>query len=67
MDGNFEIYVMDINGDNLKRLTFDDIDDSSPSWSPDGSKILFSMSFCSGRTENSGVPAKTILILQSPQ
>ena len=41
-DGNFEIYVMDINGDNLTRLTHDAVRDTSPSWSPDGSKIVFS-------------------------
>ncbi len=43
-----DVYVMDAvdgdgdgNGDNLIRLTFDLIDDDTPAWSPDGTKIAF--------------------------
>jgi hypothetical protein len=37
-----EIYVMDTNGSNLVRLTYDPYyTDYSPSWSPDGKKIVF--------------------------
>ena len=43
-DGNFEIYVMNIDGSNQKRLTNNDVDDWNPSWSPDGSKIIFQSS-----------------------
>jgi TolB protein len=32
---------MNIDGSNQKRLTNNDIDDWNPSWSPDGSKIIF--------------------------
>ena len=40
-DGNSEIYVMDADGTNLKRLTNSPANDFEPSWSPDGSKIAF--------------------------
>jgi len=37
-----EIYVMDTNGSNLVRLTYDPYyTDYSPSWSPDGKRIVF--------------------------
>ena len=38
---NEEIYVMNLNGTGLVRLTNNTADDFAPSWSPDGSKILF--------------------------
>ena len=40
-DGNPEIYVMDINGKNQQNLTNNPHDDRSPSWSPDGKRIVF--------------------------
>ena len=40
--GNNEIYVMDINGKNQRRLTKNRGGDWSPSWSPDGKRIVFS-------------------------
>ena len=40
-DGNPEIYVMDTNGNNQHRLTNNHNDDWSPSWSPDGKRIVF--------------------------
>jgi len=44
-DGNFEIYVVDDDGSNLKRLTYTgDIDEYSPRWSPDGEKIVYQAS-----------------------
>ena len=47
-DGNFEIYVMSINGKNQRRLTKSRGGDWTPSWSPDGKRIVFS----SGRDGN---------------
>ncbi len=38
-----EIYVMDADGTNQKRLTRDGWDDRHPAWSPDGSKIAFAV------------------------
>jgi Tol biopolymer transport system component/putative intracellular protease/amidase len=40
-DGNAEIYVMNADGSDPQRLTFNDTDDTSPIWSPDGSQIVF--------------------------
>ncbi|SVC79973.1 uncharacterized protein METZ01_LOCUS332827, partial [marine metagenome] len=40
-DWNNEIYAMDPNGDNLRRLTNHPAYDGQPSWSPDGRKIVF--------------------------
>ena len=47
-DGNFEIYVMDANGGNQRRLTNGRHADWNPSWSPDGKHIVF----CSDRDEH---------------
>ena len=40
-EGKPEIYVMDINGKNLRRLTDNRDNDWWPSWSPDGRHIVF--------------------------
>jgi formylglycine-generating enzyme required for sulfatase activity/Tol biopolymer transport system component len=45
-DGNYEIYVMDADGDeqgsrNVRRLTENTADDHAPAWSPDGTQIAF--------------------------
>ena len=40
-DGNAEIYVMDADGKNQRRLTNNPAGDHSPSWSPDGQRIVF--------------------------
>ena len=40
-DGNSEIYVMDADGANQRRLTENRRDDVYPSWSPDSERIAF--------------------------
>jgi TolB protein len=40
-DGNTEIYVMNVDGSNLRRLTNHPLSDSTPTWSPSGSQIAF--------------------------
>jgi TolB protein len=40
-EGNPEIYVMNLDGTGLTRLTYNENRDGYPAWSPDGSKIAF--------------------------
>ncbi len=40
-EGNWEIYVMDVDGSNLVNLTNHPNPDGGATWSPDGTKILF--------------------------
>ena len=36
-----ELYVMDADGSNVRRLTANDAIDGNPSWSPDGTRLVF--------------------------
>jgi len=40
-DGNPEIYVMNADGSDQRRLTRNETEDMEPTWSPDGTKIAF--------------------------
>ena len=48
---NYEIYVMDSDGNNQQRLTDNDFFDIAPSWSPAGERIVFA-SNPDGKHEN---------------
>ncbi len=50
-DGNSEVYIMDKDGKNKKRITFNLATDFSPTWSPDGSQLTFGRS-PDGKWEN---------------
>jgi dipeptidyl aminopeptidase/acylaminoacyl peptidase len=39
--GPLEIYTMDSDGDDVRRLTRTDTDNHEPSWSPDGTRIMY--------------------------
>lgn len=40
-DGNNEIYTMNVDGSNQKRLTFNEVAEFSARWSPDKTKIVY--------------------------
>ncbi len=40
-DGNLEIYTMDSDGSDPTRLTFNEVTDAAPTWSPNGRQIAF--------------------------
>ena len=40
-DGNWELYMMDYDGYNQMRLTYNKIEDYMPAWSTDGKKIAY--------------------------
>jgi len=49
--GSPQVYVMNADGSEVRRLTHRDGYDGDPSWSPDGSEIVF----CSDRSGNSDI------------
>lgn len=40
-DGELEIFVMKADGSDVRQITDNEVSDHSPSWSPDGSRIVF--------------------------
>ncbi len=41
MGGNSDIYIVDVNGNNLTQLTTSSAHDLYPSWSPDGTQLVY--------------------------
>lgn len=42
VDGNYDVYIVDADGRNLRDLTKgDSADDQTPEWSPDGSRLVY--------------------------
>ena len=42
-NGNFDIYVMDADGQRLRRLTSSPTHEGEPAWTPDGSRIVYTV------------------------
>jgi dipeptidyl aminopeptidase/acylaminoacyl peptidase len=59
-DGNSEIYVVNADGQNLRRLTFNNVTDYEPAWSPDDKKIAFA-----SRTKGGGLNVFEIFVMDS--
>jgi Tol biopolymer transport system component/uncharacterized protein YjdB len=41
--GSYDLYVMDADGRNLRRLTSEPGDEGEPTWAPDGSRIVYTL------------------------
>jgi Tol biopolymer transport system component len=44
-DPDYEIFVMNADGSGVRQLTANALDDETPSWSPDGHKLVFQRDF----------------------
>ena len=54
-DGNGDIFVMDADGSNIRRLTHTPDGEQFPSWSPDGEQIVFALSPAFGASKKAGL------------
>ena len=64
-DGNPEIYVMDADGKNQRRLTNNRHEDWGPSWSPDGKRIVFFSNRDGHVHAKHGVPTYEIYVMDA--
>lgn len=63
LDDNYDIYVIDTDGTNLKQVVVNAADDTEPVWSPDGSRVAF-LSERSGQDEVYLVDLESLQITQ---
>jgi Tol biopolymer transport system component len=58
VSNNLEIYTMNADGSQVRRLTFNNVEDNYPSWSPNGKKIIYSskVGLCPGCSSGNAVP-----------
>jgi Tol biopolymer transport system component len=54
-NGNFDIYVMDADGQRLRRVTATPAQEGEPAWTPDGSRIVYTVT--SGTTPQIAITA----------
>ncbi len=40
-DGNYDVYVMNIDGSNVQRITHSEEREDYPAWHPDGEHVVF--------------------------
>lgn len=48
-DGDNEIYIMRLDGANVRALTENEVDDDSPAWAPDSTQVVFSSTITGNR------------------
>ena len=42
---DYEIFAMNADGSDVRQITFNELDDEEPAWSPDGRRIVFQRDF----------------------
>lgn len=55
--GSYDLYVMDADGRNLRRLTEDPGTEGEPAWSPDGTRIVYSFTSRTGVSQIASIKA----------